>query len=294
MTFILFLHLRFFFKVIRHPLQYIWSTKQTSKLLTHLQCDCLLETLMGFKIQPSSAYIGPGYRGNSLSRNAQTSLSLATSSSSSIEIPKRSQARWEKTSPTSPWFAPVSSPASSCSHATNIFPLKYPGPSIQTYLLGLPLIVQAPYPLKCWAQALSSFPQLVFVTSFGHNPKLMIRDESLGVDWLVNQKSQEKGLNNDWCCSDVFVRLSVLSTPYTWTRQISDLGSISFPILFLVISPQFVHLFLPNYQPALLYHTMKMQAKKASPKTHEEAKLLLILHFAGQQNTFGRKSYLWT
>uniref|UniRef100_A0A672HMV5 NACHT domain-containing protein n=1 Tax=Salarias fasciatus TaxID=181472 RepID=A0A672HMV5_SALFA len=61
---------------------------------------CSLETLSNINIHPSihpssAAYPGPGRGGSSLSRDAQTSLSPDTSSSSSGRIPRRSQASRE-------------------------------------------------------------------------------------------------------------------------------------------------------------------------------------------------------
>lgn len=62
-----------------------WNSKQEVKPITLLNVECWEW------ITSTPAYPGPGRRGSSLSRDTQTSFSLATSSSSSMGIPRWSQ-----------------------------------------------------------------------------------------------------------------------------------------------------------------------------------------------------------
>ncbi|KAG1926104.1 hypothetical protein F2P79_025073 [Pimephales promelas] len=71
-----------------------------------------LKQVCGFPtISSSSAHPGPGRGGSSLSRDAQTSLSLDTSSSSSGGILRRSQATRETVSPACPRSSPGPPPS---------------------------------------------------------------------------------------------------------------------------------------------------------------------------------------
>uniref|UniRef100_A0A8C7Y7C0 Uncharacterized protein n=1 Tax=Oryzias sinensis TaxID=183150 RepID=A0A8C7Y7C0_9TELE len=80
------------------------SVRQGLRLITCGSCFLFIHP-------SSSAYPGPGRGGSSLSRDAQTSLTPATSSSSSGGTPRRSQASRETWSPVCPGSSPRPPPS---------------------------------------------------------------------------------------------------------------------------------------------------------------------------------------
>lgn len=74
---------------------WISSDSRWSRKYFFFTCCAFCHTIhLSFIYSFSAAYPGPGHGGSSLSRNPQTPLSTATSSRSSEESPRRSQASW--------------------------------------------------------------------------------------------------------------------------------------------------------------------------------------------------------